>query len=352
MVAEPATNKTKEKLHRFELELPLEAAIECTKNKAPHMLQTATDRIREWLVSVFAAALKNAIRSEDRVSAIRWLAQSRDIVGSDLRSVAKFRQLNELINSRAAFKAIGGSVANAVANYRQSNLPLSVKIAIPATLAALPIVGGQGAGIAAFGSALGVPVLLLIFLGAAGITSIIEAVITNPESRPHIADVIDIIIEDERLRQASAAMKAAMKQQPADPTRYAMPSEDGDLRASLLGMEPFRFEQHVMSFYASAGLEAWSTRKSNDFGVDGFAKHNEGLLVVQCKRNATDNRVGRPVVQQFKGVVEEQGAFRGYIVTTSAFTDEAKQSAALSERIVLIDMDRLVEWHREAPTFS
>ncbi len=316
------------------------------------MFQTASDRIRQWLVGLFAAALKNAIRPEDRVSAIRWLAQSRDIVGSDLRSVAKFRQLNELINSRSAFKAIGGSVADAVANYRQSNLPLSVKIAIPATLAALPIVGGQGAGIAAFGGALGVPVLLLIFLGAAGITSIIEAVITNPESRPHIADIIEIIIEDERLRQASAAMKAAMKQQPADPTRYNMPTDDIELRLSLLEMDPFRFEQHVMSFYASAGLEAWPTRKSNDFGVDGFAVHGEGLLVIQCKRNATDNRVGRPVVQQFKGVVEEQGAFRDYIVTTSAFTDEAQQSAAMSGKIELIDIDRLVEWHRSAPTFT
>ncbi len=316
------------------------------------MIQKRTDKIRAWLVGLFAAALRNAIRPEDRVSAVRWLAQSRDIVGSELGSVAKFRQLNELINSRSAFKAIGASVADAVANYRQSNLPLSVKIAIPATLAALPIVGGQGAGIAAFGSALGVPVLLLIFLGAAGITSIIEAVITNPESRPHIADVIDVIIEDERLRQASAAMKAAMKQQPADPTRYAMPTGERELRASLLEMEPFRFEQHVMSFYASAGLEAWPTRKSNDFGVDGFAIHDKGLLVVQCKRNAMDNRVGRPVVQQFKGVIEEQGALRGYIVTTSGFTDEAKQSAALSDRIVLIDMDGLVEWHDTVPTFS
>lgn len=315
------------------------------------MLQTATDKIRQWLVGLFAAALKNAIRPEDHVSAIRWLAQSRDIVGSDLRSIAKFRQLNELINSRAAFKAIGGSVADAVANYRQSNLPLSVKIAIPATLAALPIVGGQGAGIAAFGGALGVPVLLLIFLGAAGITSIIEAVVTNPESRPHIAEIIEIIVEDERLRQASAAMKTAMKQQPADPTRYAMPTEDRELRAALLEMDPFRFEQHVMSFYASAGLEAWPTRKSNDFGVDGFAIHDEGLLVIQCKRNAADNRVGRPVIQQFKGVVEEQGAFRGYIVTTSGFTDEAKQSAAMSDKIELIDMDILVQWHRSAPTF-
>lgn len=58
-----------------------------------------------------------------------------------------------------------------------------MKIALPATLAAIPLVGGHAAGIAAFGGALGVPVLLLIFLGTAGITSIIEAAVTNPEAR-------------------------------------------------------------------------------------------------------------------------------------------------------------------------
>jgi restriction system protein len=266
--------------------------------------------------------------------------------------VEKIRKLNELVNSRTAIKAIAGSVSEAVGNYRKSNLPLSLKIALPATLAAFPLVGGQGAGIVAFGGAIGLPVLLLIFLGAAGITSIIEAIVTNPDARPHIADIIDVIINDERLRRTSAEMKAAMKQQPMDPTRYAMPEEEAALRKQLAEMDPFHFEQHTMSFFAAAGLEAWPTRKSNDLGADGFAIHDDGLLVVQCKRNAADNKVGRPTVQQFKGVIEEHGALRGYIVTTSTFTDEAQSSAKLSDKVVLIDMDDLVHWHHTAPTFN
>lgn len=77
------------------------------------------------------------------------------------------------------------SVSEAVSNYRKSDLPLSMKIALPATLAAVPLVGGQAAGIAAFGGAFGVPVLSLVFLGTAGITSIIETIVTDPEARPH-----------------------------------------------------------------------------------------------------------------------------------------------------------------------
>jgi restriction system protein len=264
------------------------------------MFKSAADGIRGWLVSLFASAIKHATRPEDRVLAIQWLGQSRDIVASDLRSVEKFKKLNDLINSRTALKAIAGSVSEAITNYRKANLPLSLKIAIPATLAALPLVGGQGAGIAAFGGAIGLPVLLLIFLGAAGITSIIEAVVTSPEARPHISEIIDIILEDERLRRASAEMKTAMKQQPTDAMRYDVPTEEIALRKHLLEMDPFHFEKHIVSFFEAAGLEAWATRKSNDMGADGFAVHDHGLLVIQCKRNAIDNKIGRPTINNLK----------------------------------------------------
>ena len=315
------------------------------------MFDAITEGIRRWLIGRFASAIKHTTRAEDRVLAIQWLSESRAIVASDLRPVGEFRELNSLIKSRTAIVAIAKSVSEAVSNYRKSDLPLSMKIALPATLAAIPLVGGHAAGIAAFGGALGVPVLLLIFLGTAGITSIIEAVVMSPEARPHIAEIIEVIVQDERLRRASARIKAAMKERPMDPTRFAVPVEESALRKHLLGMDPFQFERHTMSFFDAAGFEAWATRKSNDFGADGFAVHPDGLMVVQCKRNSTDNKVGRPTIQQFKGVIEEQGAFRGYIVTTAAFTEEAMESARLSDRIELVDMDALVRWHAEAPTF-
>src|SRR5712664_326882 len=213
------------------------------------MFDNVTKGIKEWLVGLFASAINHTTRPEDRVLAIQWLSESRAVVASDLRSIEKFKKLNALINSRTAIVAIARSVSEAVSNYRKSDLPLSMKIALPATLAAIPLVGGHAAGIAAFGGALGVPVLLLIFLGTAGITSIIEAVVTNPEARPHIAEIIDIIVQDERLRRTSARMKAAMKEQPMDPTRFAMPVEEMALRQHLLSMDPFNFERHSMTFF-------------------------------------------------------------------------------------------------------
>ncbi|WP_035660795.1 restriction endonuclease [Bradyrhizobium sp. Ec3.3] len=315
------------------------------------MFDAIREGIGKWLVARFASAIKHTTRAEGRAVAVRWLSESRAVIASDLSPTEKLKKLNALVNSRTAIVAIAKSVSETVSNYRNSDLPLSMKIALPATLAAMPLFGGHAAGIAAFGGALGVPVLLLIFVGTAGITSIIEAVVSSPEARPHIVEIIDAIVQDERLRRASAEMKAAMKEQPMDPTRFAVPPEDLALRAYLLTMDPFQFERHTMSFFDAAGLESWTTRKSNDFGVDGFAIHPDGLIIVQCKRNAKENRVGRPTIQQFKGVIEEHCALRGYVVTTSSFTDEAIESAGRSEKIGLVDMDALVRWHADSPTF-
>lgn len=102
-----------------------------------------------------------------------------------------------------------------------------------------------------------------------------------------------------------------------------------------------------MSYFEQCGHATGLTASSNDFGVDGYVMHPDGVIVVQCKRYAATNSVGRPAIQQFKGVIEEQGAYRGYFITTSRFTNEARESAAKSNRIILVDGPALFSWHRD-----
>jgi restriction system protein len=83
------------------------------------MFDAVTEGIKKWLVGRFASAIKHTTRSEDRILAIQWLSESRDVVASDLRSIDKFRKLNSLINSRTAIVAIANSVSEAVASYRK-----------------------------------------------------------------------------------------------------------------------------------------------------------------------------------------------------------------------------------------
>jgi len=302
--------------------------------------------IRDWLIKLLVKAIQSCSTEQDRLEVISWLALVREVLANPSLSVqGKSKDVYRLIDSKKTVQIMFRSVVKAVENYKNSDLPLPVKIAIPATLTAAAVIGGQGAGIAAFGGAIGMPVLLLIFLGAAGITAIIEAFFSKSESRDYISIIMAMIARDEVLRRTKKSLRDAMTSEPAEPKFSVMPDEENSLREKLIGMDPYDFERHIMSFFQNNGMLAWVTKKSNDAGVDGFARHPDGLIIVQCKRYAPENPVGRPVVQQFKGVIEENEAWRGYIVTTSYFTNDAEESAAKNEKIFLADMNTLVEWH-------
>jgi HJR/Mrr/RecB family endonuclease len=303
--------------------------------------------VRGWVVSLFVKAIASCSVEEDRLAAVMWLATAREtLADGSLNAPGKARKIYAMTDSRRLAEGAFRGLSEAYGNYRNADMPLAVKIAIPVTVGAGAILGGPAVGIAGFGSAIGVPILLVVFLGVAGITSILEAVLGSSEARDYVSIVAAMIARDEMLRRVSHAMKKAMSEDIVSPHRKTCGEGDEEVRAMLLGMDPYAFERHVMSFFVDAGLLAWATRKSNDAGVDGFARHANGLIVVQCKRNAEDHGVGRPLLQQFKGVVEENDAWRGYVVTTGYFTREAQESAAKNARVVLVDLAQLIEWHR------
>ena len=323
-------------------------ALESAKEKTSNVVEDniIVEKIRAWVASLFVKAVESCSTEEDRAELLAWLSLTRIDLASDQSTAEKFRAVSSRIDGKKAALALGRSVGEAFNNYKNSNLPLPVKIAIPVTLAASTVIGGAGVGIVGFGTGIGVSALLLVFLGAAGVTSVIDAVLTNKGAGEYVAFIGAMIAHDEILRRTKADLRKAMTEKPAPPHRYDVPEEQVALQQALLQLKPYEFEQHVMSFFQSAGFTAWVTKQSNDAGVDGFARHPEGLIVVQCKRNAPENTVGRPIVQQFKGVIEENEAHRGYIVTTSTFTSEARESAARNGKLVLVDMAVLADWHK------
>jgi restriction system protein len=329
--------------------------IKDTSDKSQEKLHQATElfsdieitnTISEWISSLFISALESCSTEKDRLDLIAWLAMSREVLLEDnLTVIKKTELLYQLFDSKSFAKGFFRSIEEGFENYKKANLPLAIKIAIPITLSASAIVGGAGIGMAGFGTAIGVPVLLVIFLGAAGITSVLESFLTNSEARDYISVISAIIAKDELLRRANQKMRQAMSENIDAPKQYHYTPEKEAITTMLLEMDAYDFEKHVMSFFQQVGLLAWVTKKSNDAGVDGFARHINGLVIVQCKRNAANNAVGRPIIQQFKGVIEENEAWRGYVVTTSYFTNEAIESAAKNDKIILIDMSELINWH-------
>ena len=67
-------------------------------------------------------------------------------------------------------------------------------------------------------------------------------------------------------------------------------------------------------------------------------------IYVQAKRYAEGNNVGREAIQAFVGALHGRGASKGIFITTSSFTQGAKEYAGMvPSRPILIDGGRLVK---------
>lgn len=86
--------------------------------------------------------------------------------------------------------------------------------------------------------------------------------------------------------------------------------------------------------------------RSGDDGIDGIIKEDKlGLdaILVQAKR--WGNTVGRPVVQAFAGSLEGQRAKKGILITTSQFSQDARDYVnRIEKKIVLIDGSQLADY--------
>lgn len=85
--------------------------------------------------------------------------------------------------------------------------------------------------------------------------------------------------------------------------------------------------------------------QSGDGGIDGIIKEDKlGLDVVYIQAKRWEGTVGRPVVQAFAGSLEGQRARKGVMITTSQFSQEAKDYVKIIEKkIVLIEGELLAQ---------
>lgn len=87
------------------------------------------------------------------------------------------------------------------------------------------------------------------------------------------------------------------------------------------------------------------TGRSGDGGIDGVIKEDAlGLdeVYVQAKKYAKGNNVGEGDLRNFAGAIDAAGTTKGVFVTTSGFTQSARDYVKRSpKRIVLIDGEEL-----------
>ena len=97
----------------------------------------------------------------------------------------------------------------------------------------------------------------------------------------------------------------------------------------VLNMSGYEFENYISTLLTKMGFEVEVTQYSNDGGIDLIATYEKpifsGKYIIQCKKWATS--VGQPEVRDLYGVVMDQRANKGILITTSDFTAQAYEFA-------------------------
>ncbi|MFM9369551.1 restriction endonuclease [Streptomyces sp. Da 82-17] len=98
-------------------------------------------------------------------------------------------------------------------------------------------------------------------------------------------------------------------------------TQGGGEEPNLYDMDPIAFETLVADLFRAMGMEAVTTQRSNDGGVDVQAHDptpiRGGKIVVQVKRYRST--VPPTAVRDLYGTVQDAGANKGVLVTTSTF---------------------------------
>jgi restriction system protein len=102
-----------------------------------------------------------------------------------------------------------------------------------------------------------------------------------------------------------------------------------DHRPNLMDLSPTEFEGLITNLFAKMGLDTRQTRPSRDGGVDCVAFDPRpvfgGKVVIQAKRYK--NTVGVSAVRDLFGTVQNEGASKGILVTTSGYGKAAFEFA-------------------------
>jgi restriction system protein len=146
------------------------------------------------------------------------------------------------------------------------------------------------------------------------------------------------------------------QQTPEELLEYSYQRIRQDLAQEMLNKvkesSPSFFERLVvellvrMGYGGSRADAGKAVGKSGDEGIDGIIKEDRlGLDAIYIQAKKWEGTVGRPEIQKFVGALHGQGAKKGVFITTSTFSNEARDyvSRGDSLKIVLIDGQELAQ---------
>lgn len=118
----------------------------------------------------------------------------------------------------------------------------------------------------------------------------------------------------------------------------------------VMKLTPSAFEHMVLDLLAKMGYgtfknAAQPTAASGDEGINGIIMEDKlgfDLIYVQAKKWSGSHKIDRNVIQAFVGTIAGKGG-KGLFVTTSEFSDQAKEYAA-NQHIILMDGKKLTNY--------
>ncbi len=155
----------------------------------------------------------------------------------------------------------------------------------------------------------------------------------------------------------SAEVAAVDKQTPEEAIEHSYTQLRSQLADELLeqikGCSSDFFERLVVDVIVAMGYggshrdAAKATQRSNDGGIDGIIKQDRlGLdtIYIQAKKWDESRPIHRPEIQKFAGALQGVRARKGIFITTSSFSDGAREYVAtIDSKIVLIDGTELAQ---------
>ncbi|MDW5266078.1 MULTISPECIES: restriction endonuclease [Acidobacteriaceae] len=116
--------------------------------------------------------------------------------------------------------------------------------------------------------------------------------------------------------------------------------------SSIHALSGQEFEHVIKELLTVMGFQAEMTATTGDGGIDLIATLDKpfigGRYLFQCKRYSDGNMVGASEVRDFYGAVMADRAIKGIFITTSDFTNQAKEFATQSG-LELINMPKLIQ---------
>lgn len=124
-----------------------------------------------------------------------------------------------------------------------------------------------------------------------------------------------------------------------------------ELLSRMMSCSPKFFENLVVDLLVSMGYggsrkdAGQAIGRSGDDGLDGIIKEDHlGLDAVYVQAKRWKGTVGRPDVQAFAGSLEGHRARKGVFITTSQFSNDAKEYVSrIEKKIILIDGQQLAD---------